>query len=196
MGGADESFDFIQELLDAQRSAAPNPIKTIDFRIGPVTEYTIEQLFANLKAGDLDCQVFIIHTVKELVKLARTKIAEARDDSTHKARIANSAKLLIALYVEEDGIKCSLERVADKLAISVNYLHIIFKAETETTPLQYINELLLIRIKIYLDQSLSIGETADKCSFADTSGLHKFFKREAGITPNQYINRKESRNRQ
>lgn len=185
-GGADESFDFIKELLDAHRTATNIPLKTIDFRIGPVTEYTIEHLFANLKAGDLDCQIFIIHTMKELVKLARTKIAEARDGSTHKARLANSAKLLIALYVDKDGIKCSLERVADKLATSVNNLQKIFKAETGKTPTQYIIELVITRAKQHLDLGKTSDDTATACGFGDLSNFYRFFKRETKITPKQY----------
>lgn len=185
-GGADESFDFLRELLDAQRTAAEAPIKTLDFRIGPVTEYTIEFLFANLKKGDLDSQVFIIHTMKELVKLALKKINEERDGMTHKARIANAAKLLIEHYVKQDGIKCNLERIADKLAISVNYLQKVFKAETGKTPTQCINELVLAFAKSRLDHGENRSDTATACGFGDLSNFYRFFKREAGLTPKEY----------
>lgn len=188
-GGADESFDFLKDLLDAQRTAAIVPRTTNDFRIGPVTEYTIELLFANLKTSDLDSQVFIIHTMKELVKLALKKINEDRDGMTNTAIIANSAKLLIAGYVEDEGIKCSLECIADKLAISVNYLHIVFKAETRTTPLQYINTMVLMRAKKYLDQGNSIRDTTENLGFVDISHFHKFFKGKMGMTPKEYQNR-------
>ncbi|MFD2554206.1 helix-turn-helix transcriptional regulator [Sphingobacterium tabacisoli] len=188
-GGADESFDFLKDLLDAQRTAAVVPRTTNDFWIGPVTEYTIELLFANLKRSDLDSQVFIIHTMKELVKLALKKINEDRDGTTHRARIANAAKILIAGYVEEYGIKCHLERIADKLAISVNYLHIVFKGETDTTPLQYINEMVLIRVKNMLDERQSIRNVSEKCGFAELSGFYRFFKRKTGMTPKEYQNR-------
>ncbi|WP_196940676.1 helix-turn-helix domain-containing protein [Sphingobacterium pedocola] len=187
--GADETFDFLKPLLDAHRSAAAEPIVSVDFLVGAQTETYIEALCSRLIKGDLDSQIFIIVTMKELVKLSRKKIKQEYEPDDYKKSVADAAKIILDINTETYGIKCKFDTIAEKLNITLNYLQIIFKDETGLSLQQYVNELVTERAKKHLRDGLSIRITTEKCGFADISGFCKFFKREVGLTPRQFLKR-------
>lgn len=193
-GGADDTFDFLKPLLEAHRQQSCTPLASRDFGICPVTESYIQFLCKQLKKGDLDSQIFIIDRMKELVKLSLQKIKQEHEPRSHTQALAESAKALIEINTEADGIQYKLDTLADKLNISLNYLHIVFKAETGMSLRKHINTLVCEHAKKHLHSGQSILETAYLCGFADVSGFYKFFKRQTGLTPKQFIDQQSFKN--
>ncbi|WP_169305653.1 helix-turn-helix domain-containing protein [Sphingobacterium alkalisoli] len=184
--GADETFDFLKPLLDAHRSAASEPIVTVDFHVGTETEIYIQVLCAGLKKGDLDSQIFIILTMKELVKLSLEEIRQEYDPGSHAAAIAASAKLLIEINTEAYGIQYKLDVLPSMLNISRNHLQFIFKAETGQSLKQYQNVLVSKKAKALLTAQKTIQYTSDACGFVNVQSFCRFFKKETGITPAEF----------
>lgn len=73
------------------------------------------------------------------------------------------------------------------LGISIRTLNRRFKATTQKTPLEYLQELKIRYAKDLLQQSnLSIGEIAMQCGYSDTSYFCSSFKRLTTLTPGSY----------
>lgn len=191
--GADETFDFLKPLLDAHRSGAAEPIVTVDFHVGTETEIYIAVLCSRLKKGDLDSQVFIIVTMKELVKLSRKKIQQEYEPGSHAAAIAASAKILIEINTEAHGIQYKLDALPSMLNISRNHLQFIFKAETGQSLKQYQNALVSKKAKALLTAQKTIQYTSDACGFVNVQSFSRFFKKETGITPAEFRDDKASK---
>ena len=59
------------------------------------------------------------------------------------------------------------------------------------TPTSFIRNVRLQRAAKFLDEGLSVSETADRVGFATSSYLSKCFKEEYGIMPSEYIKQRK-----
>lgn len=62
-----------------------------------------------------------------------------------------------------------------------------FKRHIGCTPGEYLCRCRLKKAISYLSDGATVEYTAEKCGFADSSGLTRAFKRLYGVTPHQYI---------
>ena len=77
--------------------------------------------------------------------------------------------------------------VADRFGMSVRSLNRRFKLATNTTPLQYLQELRISHAKDLLKRSnLIISEVADRVGYQDASYFTGLFKKLNAVTPNEY----------
>lgn len=77
--------------------------------------------------------------------------------------------------------------VAERFRLSVRSLNRRFKHATNTTPLQYLQDLRISQAKDLLKQSnLVIAEVADQVGYQDASYFTGLFKKLNAITPNEY----------
>lgn len=73
---------------------------------------------------------------------------------------------------------------ASQLSITPTYLSRIVRQLTGRTVVDYINQMLLMEASFLLrTTSLTIGQVADRLSFADTASFSKFFTRMQGQSP-------------
>lgn len=73
---------------------------------------------------------------------------------------------------------------ANKLSVSAKHLSKVIKDETDRTPSDFIDEMLMMEIKALLRHSeLSISEIAYQLHFSDPSHLTTFFKKHQGVSP-------------
>ena len=70
--------------------------------------------------------------------------------------------------------------------ITPAYLSSLFKRETDTSLLSYINAVRLDEAKRLLEQGLSVAKIAEQTGFRDSGALIRVFKKETGMTPGQY----------
>lgn len=81
----------------------------------------------------------------------------------------------------------SLNEFAASVNLSLSRLHHLFKAETGTTPAQYLRALRLEKAKELLtDTLLSIKQIMMSIGIRDRSHFEREFKRMYGLTPSQY----------
>lgn len=77
--------------------------------------------------------------------------------------------------------------IAARFKLSVRSLNRRFKSATNTTPLQYLQDLRISQAKDLLKQSnLVISEVADQVGYQDASHFSGLFKRLNAVTPNEY----------
>jgi len=80
-----------------------------------------------------------------------------------------------------------IKNLADKFGLSARTLNRRFHLATNTTPLQYLQELRIEHAQELLKASnLGVSEIADKVGYADASYFSSLFKKINGVTPIEY----------
>ena len=81
----------------------------------------------------------------------------------------------------------AIERYADKLCLTPNYLSGVVKEYTGKTATEWVNDFVIVEAKIMLkDTKLSVQEISDRLNFPDQSTFGKYFKKIVGISPKAY----------
>jgi AraC family transcriptional activator of pobA len=110
---------------------------------------------------------------------------------SHPKEKANKGRLMVKkfkqLIEEKYQENNSVKHYAGLLSISQNHLSETVKDITGRTPLDLINEKMLLEIKrMLLHSELNISEIAYQLSFEDQSYFSKYFKKKTGLTPNEF----------
>ena len=139
----------------------------------------IEQYFGESTANEISR-----HFTHEL-KRSYESFVLSRDQKTthHDEEIIKLQEWLQENYYHYIQISA----VADQFRMSVRSLNRRFRIATNTTPLQYLQELRIKHAKELLKQSnLVIAEVADKVGYQDASYFTSLFKKLNAVTPNEY----------
>ncbi|HEY6737931.1 MAG TPA: helix-turn-helix domain-containing protein [Actinopolymorphaceae bacterium] len=89
----------------------------------------------------------------------------------------------------EDNLAADLtpKSIADRAAVSVRTLNRVFRAQTGTSPVQWLVGRRLQRARELLETTdLSVEEVASWCGFRSAVVLRQHFRRTLGITPTIY----------
>lgn len=82
-----------------------------------------------------------------------------------------------------------ISELAEQFRLSVRSLNRRFKLATNTSPLQYLQQVRIEHAKELLKQSnLAVTEVADMVGYQDASYFTSLFKKACAITPNEYRN--------
>lgn len=85
----------------------------------------------------------------------------------------------------------TVSQIAREMHVTGNHLSRLFKLQFGCSITDYIAQKRMGRIReILSDPTLSIGEVASRCGFADANYFCRFFRRQTGISPGAY--RKQS----
>jgi AraC family transcriptional regulator of arabinose operon len=96
-------------------------------------------------------------------------------------------QIVIALMKDELQRDISLDELAASVNLSLSRLHHLFKAETGTTPAQYLRFLRMERAKELLEFTfMSVKQIMMSVGVRDRSHFEREFKRMYGLTPTQY----------
>lgn len=185
--GGDREFSFLKPLLEAHRNSSSAPLMSTDFSLDAKTEAYIHALCLRIKTGDLSSQIYMFTTMKDLIKLSKTKIEEKYEPKNYKKTIVEAAKIILESNVEAEGVRYKLTAVADRLAISLNYLQIIFKVESGETLSQFKGRIIVEKAKKLMRDGKMPKETSELCGFENLPAFYRFFKRETQMTPKDYI---------
>lgn len=118
--------------------------------------------------------------------LSPTTVADARLELLKNTERNNTVSNAIDYITKHISDNISLDILAEKAFVSKYHLTRIFKAETGTTPYQYILKKRLILSKQLIENGLPITEVYLRSGFNDYSNYFREFKNEYGITPKQY----------
>jgi AraC family transcriptional regulator of arabinose operon len=81
----------------------------------------------------------------------------------------------------------SLNELAVAVNLSLSHLHHLFKAETGTSPTQYLRTLRMAQAKELLESTfLSVKQITASIGLRDPSHFEREFKKVYGLTPSQY----------
>lgn len=125
----------------------------------------------------------------DLVALA---LASSDDSSFDMGRSKANARLLAAQnFVDQNYFRIDLDAtmVAQKLGISVRYLHKVFEA-TELSFAEYVLkrrlEAAASNLRAHAFSQLSISEISNRNAFSDPAHFHRAFKKQYGCTPGEW----------
>lgn len=81
----------------------------------------------------------------------------------------------------------TIQSVAAQLGFSYEYLDVLFRKYTHTTPRRYLEQLRMAHsVRLLREQNLKIGAVARECGYRDIATFSRAFKRFFGVSPGQY----------
>lgn len=100
--------------------------------------------------------------------------------------VITKAKAFIEKHIADE---ISLDQTADEVGVNPFYLSKLFKEETGSNFIDYVNDARLEKAKnIIRNRDLSIKEVSFDCGYSDQNYFSKIFRRKFGITPTEYRN--------
>lgn len=157
----------------------------IEGGLSPETAYTLSDLYIQqVDACETEDEVSLLHQKIVFEYANRMKAIK------NQPIISKPVVLLMDYIYEHLNEKINLDNIADKLAMSKNYLCTLFKKETGLTIGQYITKLKIesaSNMLIYADYSCS--DISNYFGFSSSSHFISTFKKQTGLTPNEYRKR-------
>lgn len=98
----------------------------------------------------------------------------------------------ITAYVKENiNTEISLNKIAEKFYYNPNYLSRLFKEETNTNFLEYVNEIRMqMAMELFDTTDMAAYSICEKVGYRDYKYFTTIFKRIAKMTPHEYRNRR------
>tara|TARA_B100000315_G_scaffold164469_1_gene153115 strand:+ start:1536 stop:2543 length:1008 start_codon:yes stop_codon:yes gene_type:complete len=139
----------------------------------------IEQFYGDSIANEISRQF-----THELKRSYESLLLSRDQQSTHH----DEEIIKVQEWLQENYYRhIEIGAVADRFRMSVRSLNRRFKLATNTTPLQYLQDLRISHAKDLLKQSnLIISEVADRVGYQDASYFTGLFKKLNAVTPNEY----------
>ena len=94
---------------------------------------------------------------------------------------------------DEDLKDMSLNRLANQLSITPQYLSALFKEHTHLNFLEYITGRRMAYAAQLLKGGLTVRQAAEKCGYNDCEYFKRLFKKHFNRTPYAYLNSREAR---
>ena len=100
--------------------------------------------------------------------------------------VISKAKAYVEAHI---GSEISLDQTADSVGVNPFYLSKLFKEETGSNFIDFVNDVRLEKARSLLKKlELSIKEVSFDCGYSDQNYFSKIFRRKFGITPTEYRN--------
>ena len=140
--------------------------------------------FIELLYGDEIARTIARHFTHELKRSYESLLLSKDQRSTHHdEEIIKVQEWLQEHYADQ----IQFADVANRFRMSVRSLNRRFRLATNTTPLNYLQDLRIAHAKDLLKRSnLVVSEIADRVGYQDASYFTGLFKRLNAVTPNQY----------
>ncbi len=141
----------------------------------------VEQLYGDSIANEIARQ--FTHELKRSYE--SLLLNEDQQRSHHDEEIIKVQEWLYQNYRSDVVVR----DLAGKFKLSVRSLNRRFKLATNSSPLQYLQQLRIDHSKQLLKQSnLAVSEVADMVGYQDASYFTSLFRRATRVTPNEYRN--------
>lgn len=144
---------------------------------------------------DLILQLYSSHadtlcTKKNLIQFVKKNLHFWYDSFSHHEHVnysskINTARHYIDTHYQED---VSLDQLAEVLTVNSSYLSYLFKKETGSTFIQYLNTIRMQQACHLLktQPELSLDEITLAVGYHSTTYFHKIFREQFGVSPRQW----------
>lgn len=141
--------------------------------------HLIEQLWDQNIANEVARQF-----THELKRSYESMLLDADQQSTHHDEVI----IKVQEWIQENYARpIQVSNIAGKFQLSARSLNRRFKLATNTTPVQYLQDIRINHARELLKQSnLVVAEVADAVGYQDTSYFSSLFKKFNDVTPNEY----------
>lgn len=187
------SYDFVSEIkipsIDLPKKIEEHPcIKLSDEQLTDLFEIVgaITKIYHNTN------HMFREEIAKNILSSLRYEIAsiylesdmEKQDISSRREEIFSQFAKLVMKHNKQER---KVAFYANKLCITPKYLSEVVKDKTRKTPIEWINDSVIIITKTLLKSTdLSIIQISEELNFPNSSFFCKFFKKHTGISPLKY----------
>lgn len=119
----------------------------------------------------------------DLIEKICTRVREIELDTGRDMELSRKVQKYIQENFRNPDINVS--QTGQYFHITPSYLSAIYKKQTGTSLLEYINGIRLKEAEHLLERGVSVVEVAEKAGFRDSTYLIRVFKKKKGITPGQ-----------
>lgn len=167
------SYTYIEDRAEADEVIAL--FAKLERRLFAKSEDKLTSLRANALFLDV---LYRLHKI--CGKSTHAKASTPVGDPLHAAR---------EFIIEHFSENCSLERIANEVNLSPNYLHTAFKEAFGETPYAYVTKMRTEKAKQLIAAGReSMLDIALETGFCSQSHLGKVFKSQTGMTPKEFRN--------
>ncbi len=191
------SNHFYNEIFTAERHLTPrmaifknqNPLEVMSLEQTALLVAALNRIIQNIKREThLWRKQMIMNEIRSFFMEAGNIILH--NSSTDIAKQTDKELLIlkfIQLLEEHNTERKTVKFYADKLCMHTDHFTKIIKAQTGRNVIDWINESLLRKAKLYLrNPEMSIQQVAYMLNFSDQSAFGKFFKKQTQMSPNEY----------
>ncbi|MCL2833574.1 MAG: helix-turn-helix transcriptional regulator [Treponema sp.] len=143
---------------------------------------TNDLLSQSFNLENIEQENLAITLEKAAVEICKFNISIRRDRQNH--RLSKKVKNYINENFRNPDINISITSL--HFGMNPAYLSTVFKEETGTSLLEYINTLRIEEGKKYLSSGCEVNEAAEKCGFRGSGAFIRVFKKLTGVTPGQF----------
>lgn len=162
-------FDMMGTLMKgADLSGCGNVLEDIDIA---------KELHAKLPVSELE------EKFQKYVNLVCDNALEKQGENENNAILCNKITQYIKENYNDPDLNISLTGL--HFSITPAYLSTIFKKQTGESLLEYINDVRIGKAKEFLEQGISVVDTAERVGFRNSGAFIRVFKKKTGITPGQ-----------
>lgn len=141
-----------------------------------------------LKLVDYIVKTYEASDIEIIRTLRREAILEATKFVTNHSNSAQGLGSSILNYINENLYSdITVKSLAKHFHVSEPHLRTVFKKQTNTTILKYINEKKINEAMKLLKYGYTISDIIKLLHFYDSSHFYRHFKKVAGYTPKEYV---------
>lgn len=185
--GNERQYQFLHALIEAYRQQKDEVVQSLDFRLSSGIRLLIERLFAGLKSGSLESELYIQAQTLELLRLSKDAVFEEYEKILSNQFLAQQVNEAIRLGIRQEGLDFRLEVLPRLFDRSLQYLGRIHRETFGQSLTQCRSGALLEMAQETLETAASITTAAYICGFSDLHQFRRFFKKASGITPTEYL---------
>lgn len=147
-----------------------------DYLLKPIDKTNLYDLLARLKQE------------RNELKLKNAETAGSGQDSISQEKEHHVIEQMKSILEQEYDKNFEMERIADTVGMSANYLSRLFKQETGMTLTDYLIDIRIEKAKLYLTDHphLKNYEISQLVGYSDPVYFNKLFKKMVGETPKDY----------
>lgn len=130
-------------------------------------------------------------TAFKKLRIGATVLEELLKISAFKPAMLEAERIYPAIGMIKEcyGQSITVERLAQRCAMSASTLHRCFQQILGKTPMQYLQEYRLTQAARLLTGKQSLAKIAEECGFCDEFHLSRNFKKQFGMSPREYKKR-------
>ncbi|WP_454879781.1 helix-turn-helix domain-containing protein [Sphingobacterium detergens] len=182
-------FAFIKHLVQAKKEGSLTTLKSIGFRIGPITIKYLCILFGILNPNTLNNEHILLKHLIFLVDLSRFKLLHT--DSAQP--IAKQIRQLLEIMILQRGAQALIKEIAQVFLTAPEQLSREYQKFHGLSIQDDRNKLLLEHIQQLIVEHDKVGTTAHEVGFSGPSEMNRFIKKMTGLTSSQFKQQAEQK---
>lgn len=178
-----QHFPFLKNLVQAKKEDSPITLKSVDFRVGPITIKYLCILFSILNPNTLNNEHILLKHLIFLIDLSRFKLMDA-PYSTQP--IAKQTRQLLEIMILQNGAQALIKEIAQIFLKAPAQLSREYQEFHGLSIQDDRNKLLLEHIQQLIVEHDKVGTTAHEVGFSGPSEMNRFIKKMTGLTSSQF----------